>query len=189
MINLRCTLKLSCVTLIPLIVASCGAKEKKSMSEPIIVMETTQGVVEIQLMPKIAPKACENMIKLAEKGYYDGISFHRIIPAFMIQGGDPEGTGRGGQSIWGRPFEDEFSKEVTFSKPGLLAMANAGPRTNGSQFFITTAATPWLNGNHTIFGEVISGYDVIKKIEAAGTPSGKPKSPQKIIEMYVKSAA
>jgi len=178
--------KIFCATLIPLIVASCGAKEKKQMNDPIIVMETTQGIVEIQLMLSIAPKACENIIKLAEKGYYNGVPFHRIIPGFMIQGGDPEGTGRGGQSVWGRPFEDEFSKDVTFNQPGILAMANAGPRSNGSQFFITTARTEWLNGHHTIFGKVISGYDVVQKIEAQGSQSGNPKSPQKIIKMYVK---
>ncbi len=122
--------------------------------KPIIVMETTQGTIELELKPEIAPKACENMVKLAKKGYYDGIVFHRIIKEFMIQGGDPTGTGAGGKSVWGKPFEDECTSSVTFDKPGLLAMANAGPGTNGSQFFITTVKTPWLNGNHTIFGEV-----------------------------------
>ncbi|MBL7084571.1 MAG: peptidylprolyl isomerase [Candidatus Omnitrophica bacterium] len=152
-----------------------------------LVLETNQGVIEIKLMPEVAPKACENFSKLAEKGYYDGIIFHRVIKGFMIQGGDPTGTGRGGSSIWGRPFEDECSPEVTFDRPGLLAMANSGPNTNGSQFFITTVKTPHLNGRHTIFGEVVSGYDVVQKIE--NTPVGqgnKPLSEQKIIKAYLK---
>ena len=155
--------------------------------KPIIVMETTQGTIEIELMPEVAPKACENMTKLAEKGYYDGIVFHRIIKEFMIQGGDPTGTGAGGESIWGKPFEDECKSSVTFNKPGLLAMANAGPGTNGSQFFITTVETPWLNGNHTIFGEVKKGYDVVKKLEAVETGmQDRPVKEQKITKMRVK---
>lgn len=150
-------------------------------------METTQGTIEIELMPEVAPKACENMTKLAEKGYYDGIVFHRIIKEFMIQGGDPTGTGAGGESIWGKPFEDECKSSVTFNKPGLLAMANAGPGTNGSQFFITTVETPWLNGNHTIFGEVKKGYDVVKKLEAVETGmQDRPVKEQKITKMRVK---
>jgi len=105
----------------------------------------------------------------------------------MIQGGDPTGTGMGGESIWGGTFEDEFSPAVSFDKPGILAMANAGPNTNGSQFFITTVPTPWLNLRHTIFGEVISGYDVVGKIENTTTDeSDKPLSPQKIIRAYLK---
>ncbi len=105
----------------------------------------------------------------------------------MIQGGDPTGTGRGGESIWGKPFEDEVIANVKFDKPGLLAMANIGPDTNGSQFFITTVSTPWLNMHHTIFGEVISGYDVVQKIENAKTNAdGKPLSEQKIIKAYLK---
>ncbi len=156
---------------------------KKTM----IVMETTQGTIEIELKPDVAPKACENMIKLAAKGYYDGIVFHRIIKQFMIQGGDPTGTGSGGESIWGKPFADECTPSVTFDKPGLLAMANAGPGTNGSQFFITTAETPWLNGNHTIFGEVTKGYDVVQKLEAVETGmQDRPVEEQKIIKMTVK---
>lgn len=155
--------------------------------KPIIVMETTQGTIELELKPEIAPKACENMMKLAKKGYYDGIIFHRIIKAFMIQGGDPTGTGAGGESIWGAPFADECSSDVTFDKPGLLAMANAGPGTNGSQFFITTIETPWLNGNHTIFGEVKKGYDVVRKLESVETGmQDRPVKEQKIVKMSVK---
>ena len=155
--------------------------------EPIVVLETNQGAIEIKLMPQVAPKACENFTKLVKKGYYDGIIFHRVIKKFMIQGGDPTGTGRGGSSVWGEPFEDEVSADVRFDKPGLLAMANSGPNTNGSQFFITTAKTPWLNMRHTIFGEVISGYDVVERIENTPADSrSKPISGQKIIKAYLK---
>ncbi|HMV26008.1 MAG TPA: peptidylprolyl isomerase [bacterium] len=158
------------------------------MPDTIIVLETTQGTIEVKLFPDIAPKASENFEQLVEKGYYDGIIFHRIIKDFMIQGGDPTGTGRGGQSVWGMPFDDEFSFKVQFDKPGILAMANAGPRTNGSQFFITTVPTPWLNNRHSIFGEVISGYDVVKKLEGVKTnPMDKPLQDQKIIKAYKKA--
>lgn len=157
------------------------------MANRIVVLETNQGNIEIKLMPEVAPKACENFIKLVDKGYYNGLIFHRVISGFMIQGGDPTGTGTGGESIWGKPFDDEVSPDVKFDKPGLLAMANAGPGTNGSQFFITTAKTPWLNMHHTIFGEVVLGYDVVRKIEAADTDaSDRPKAEQKIIKAYLK---
>lgn len=153
------------------------------MSENIntVTLHTNSGDIKIKLFPKIAPKACENFVELAKKGYYDGITFHRVIKDFMIQGGDPTGSGCGGQSVWGKPFDDEFDENVTFDRAGLLAMANAGPRTNGSQFFITTAATPWLHMHHTIFGEVVDGMDTVRKIE--NTPTGfmdKPISAQKI---------
>lgn len=154
---------------------------------PVVVFETTQGIIELQLLPQIAPKAVENMVGLVEKGYYDGIIFHRVIKNFMIQGGDPTGTGRGGQSLWGKPFDDEFSPDVRFDRPGVLAMANAGPKTNGSQFFITTAPTPWLNSRHTIFGKVINGADVVTAIENVQTgPGDKPVEEQKIIKAYIK---
>lgn len=152
-----------------------------------VVLETTQGNIELELMPQVAPKASENFAKLVEKGYYNGIIFHRTIQGFMIQGGDPTGTGRGGQSVWGKPFEDEVSPSVKFDKPGLLAMANSGPRTNGSQFFITVASTPWLNMRHTIFGKVKSGYDVVQKIENTDADAGdRPLVEQKIIKAYLK---
>ena len=155
--------------------------------ENIVCLETNQGTIEIKLWPKIAPKACENFLKLVEKHYYDKIIFHRIIKDFMIQTGDPTGTGAGGESIWKKPFEDEVSAEVAFDKPGLMAMANSGPGTNGSQFFITTGETPWLNMNHTIFGEVVNGYDVVKKLEAVTTDaSDHPEEEQKIVKAYVK---
>ncbi|PIU41888.1 MAG: peptidylprolyl isomerase [Candidatus Omnitrophica bacterium CG07_land_8_20_14_0_80_42_15] len=152
-----------------------------------VVLETTQGNIEIELRPDIAPKACENFSGLVQKGYYNGLIFHRVIKNFMLQTGDPTGTGMGGESIWGTPFEDEVKLDVKFDKPGLAAMANAGPNTNGSQFFITTIATPWLNMRHTIFGEVVSGYDVVQKIEKVRTdPTDRPAIEQKIIKAYLK---
>jgi peptidylprolyl isomerase len=163
------------------------AKKEAVMQECVVVFETNQGNIEFKLMPAIAPKTCENFVGLVEKGYYDGLAFHRVIKGFMIQGGDPTGTGRGGNSLWGKPFEDEVTSDVTFNKNGLLAMANSGPNTNGSQFFITTASTPWLNMKHTIFGEVVSGDAVIEKIE--NTPVGmqnKPGEEQIILKAYVK---
>jgi peptidylprolyl isomerase len=167
----------------------CGLKNNQGepMPDTIIALETTQGTIEIKLMPDLAPKASENFEKLVEKGYYDGIIFHRVIKSFMIQCGDPTGTGRGGQSVWGKTFEDEFSPKARFDRKGILAMANAGPKTNGSQFFITTAATSWLNDKHTIFGEVIAGYDVVQKIEGTKTDAqDRPVEQQKILKAYKK---
>lgn len=152
-----------------------------------VVLETTQGNIEIALMPDIAPKATENFIKHVQNKYYDGLTFHRVIKDFMIQGGDPTATGAGGQSIWGAPFEDEFNADVNFDKGGILAMANAGPNSNGSQFFITTVPTPWLHMRHTIFGKVVKGNDVVKKIEGVETKARDvPREPQKIMKAYVK---
>jgi peptidylprolyl isomerase len=160
-----------------------------AMENTVVVLETTQGNIELTLMPDVAPKACENFVKLIEKGYYDGIIFHRVIPEFMIQGGDPTGTGSGGSSVWGKAFSDEVRSDVGFDRAGILAMANSGPNTNGSQFFITTAETSWLNMRHTIFGKVTSGYETVKKIENVPTGLGdKPKIEQKIIKAYVKKS-
>jgi peptidylprolyl isomerase len=154
---------------------------------PTVTIETTQGTFEVTLFPDVAPKAVENFLKHAQDHYYDGTIFHRVIPGFMIQGGDPAGNGTGGQSIWGKSFEDEFSPSVKFDKPGLLAMANRGPKTNGSQFFITTAPTSWLNQKHTIFGEVTKGYNIVEKIESTKTgPQDKPLEPQKILKISLK---
>lgn len=151
-----------------------------------IVLETNQGNIVIRLFPDITPRAVENFTGLIKKGYYNGIIFHRVIKGFMIQGGDPSGSGMGGESIWGRPFEDEVSGNVQFDRKGLTAMANAGPNTNGSQFFITTAACPWLNMKHTIFGEVVEGYEIVEKIENCQVgASDKPVSEQKIIKAYI----
>jgi len=158
-----------------------------AMNETTVILETNQGNIEIRLKNDIAPKSCENFIKLVEKGYYNGLIFHRVIKGFMIQGGDPTGTGAGGTSIWGKPFEDEVTPAVKFESAGILAMANSGPNTNGSQFFITCAKTPWLNMRHTIFGEVVAGLEVVQKIE--NTPvdaDDRPVSEQKIIRAYLK---
>lgn len=152
-----------------------------------VVFETSAGTIVLKLFPDIAPKAVENFVGLVQKGYYDGTVFHRVIKNFMIQGGDPSATGRGGESIWGAPFEDEFKAGVVFDRSGILAMANAGRNTNGSQFFITTVPTPWLNGRHTIFGEVTSGYDIVTKIENTPVGAGdRPQSEQKIIKAYLR---
>jgi len=166
---------------------SCANKKENAVANPTVVFETNQGNIELKLYPEYAPKTVENFLGLVNKKYYNGIIFHRVIKGFMLQGGDPTGTGMGGESFWGGKFNDEFSDKISFDRKGLLAMANAGPNTNGSQFFITVAPTPWLNGHHTIFGEVVSGYDVVTKIE--DTPKGrndKPVQDQIIIKAYVK---
>jgi len=170
-------------------VSMCAQTKEEAVSDKamVVVVETNLGIIEITLMPNVAPKTCENFVGLINKQYYDGQIFHRIIKNFMIQGGDPTGTGTGGESIWGKNFTDECSSSVKFDKPGLLAMANRGPNTNGSQFFITTAATPWLNMKHTIFGEITSGYDIVKKMDSVKTGmSDKPIDPIQLVKVYIK---
>ena len=137
-------------------------------------LHTSHGVVEVELFDDDAPKTVENFRKLAADGFYDGVVFHRVIPDFMIQGGDPTGTGMGGP---GYTFEDEFNEQKVVR--GALAMANAGPNTNGSQFFVVTAeATPWLDGKHTVFGRVAEGMDVVDAISRVETGSNdKPADP------------
>jgi peptidyl-prolyl cis-trans isomerase A (cyclophilin A) len=157
-------------------------------------LNTNQGAVVIRLFPDHAPKTVRNFVELAEgarqwtdpetgqpttKKLYDGTVFHRVIPDFMIQGGDPLGTGRGGP---GYKFADEFHPDLSFSRPYLLAMANSGPGSNGSQFFITVGATPWLNGKHTIFGEVIEGADVVDRIARVKTASADRPVEDVVIE-------
>jgi len=151
--------------------------DKPTPKKDIVIIETNMGKIELLMYTDKAPKTVENFMGLARKGYYNGVIFHRVIDGFMIQGGDPTGTGRGGESIWGKKFEDEIHPELKFDRAGLLAMANAGPNTNGSQFFITLAPTAWLNGKHTIFGEVLSGMDVVKAIGKVETtkPGDRPK--------------
>ena len=129
-------------------------------------LNTNMGTVEIELLSKQAPKTVNNFVFLARDGFYDGTIFHRVMQNFMIQGGDPEGSGRGGP---GYRFEDEFDPSLKFDGPGILAMANAGPNTNGSQFFITVAPTPHLTGAHTIFGRVTQGYEVVESISVTKT--------------------
>jgi peptidyl-prolyl cis-trans isomerase B (cyclophilin B) len=175
-----------------------------SDDEKLIEMETSMGNIKIKLFPEYAPKAVKNIVKHSEEGYYDGLIFHRVIKDFMIQGGDPSGNGTGGESIYGKPFEDEFSKNL-YNLRGALSMANSGTNTNGSQFFIVQSnaldpamkeqmekagypkeiieayvkngGTPWLDNRHTVFGQVVDGMDIVDKI--ANTPVGAQDKPEK----------
>ena len=131
---------------------------------PKATIETSKGTLVVELYRDKAPKTVENFVTLAKKGFYDRIIFHRVIPGFMIQTGDPTGTGMGGP---GYTFADEFSPDLKHTGPGILSMANSGPNTNGSQFFITLAATPWLDGKHSVFGKVVEGQSVVEAIAAA----------------------
>ncbi|KMY51674.1 peptidylprolyl isomerase [Peribacillus loiseleuriae] len=178
-------------------------------NEKAVIMETNQGNIKIKFFPELAPKTVENFLTHAENGYYDGIAFHRVIKDFMIQGGDPQGTGMGGESIWGAPFEDEFSMQL-FNLRGALSMANAGPGTNGSQFFIVqaqhvdsrmgeqmkqagypeeiieaymaTGGTPWLDQKHSVFGQVVEGMDVVDAIANAKTTYGDKPAEDIVIQ-------
>jgi peptidyl-prolyl cis-trans isomerase A (cyclophilin A) len=147
------------------------------------LFDTTEGSFKVKLFADKVPNTVENFVSLAEgtktgKPFYDGTIFHRVIPDFMVQGGDPQGTGRGGP---GYRFNDEFHKDLRHSKPGILSMANAGPNTNGSQFFITVAATPWLDNKHSVFGEVTEGFDVVRKIsELPRNASDRPSKDVRI---------
>lgn len=138
----------------------------RNLDDPFthVQFDTTIGTFVVELYYQHAPKTCHNMAALAEKGYYDGTVFHRIIRDFMVQGGDPTGTGRGGQSIYGGKFEDEIIRELKHTGAGVVSMANAGPNSNGSQFFITLAPTPHLDGKHTIFGRIYSGMGIIQRM-------------------------
>ncbi len=139
-------------------------KQKMKDKQTVAVIQTNMGTIEIELFANKTPKTVENFVGLANKGYYNGVIFHRVIDKFMIQGGDPTGTGRGGESLWGGKFEDEIVADLKHEGEGILSMANAGPNTNGSQFFITLVPTPWLDGKHTVFGKVIKGMDVVRAI-------------------------
>ena len=141
-------------------------KGAKKMANPIAVFETNHGTFEIELFEDKAPITVKNFIDLAEKGFYDGLIFHRVIDGFMIQGGDPNGMGTGGP---GYTIPDEFHKDLKHDSEGILSMANAGPNTGGSQFFITLAATPWLDGHHSVFGKVVKGMDVVRAIGKVDT--------------------
>lgn len=136
------------------------------MEDIRITMNTSKGAIKLTIFASKAPLTSANFLHLAADGFYDGISFHRVIADFMVQGGDPTGTGSGGP---GYKFEDEFAPDLKHDKPGILSMANAGPNTNGSQFFITHVPTPWLDGKHAIFGEVTSGQDVVDAIRQGDT--------------------
>ncbi|MFD1455990.1 peptidylprolyl isomerase [Levilactobacillus lanxiensis] len=182
---------------------------------PQVTIETSMGTIQLQLFPEQAPKTVENFVTHAKAGYYDGLTFHRVIPNFMIQGGDPTGTGMGGESIWGQPFEDEFSQEL-YNLRGAVSMANAGPNTNGSQFFIVQdkdmteqmqaqmkdagfpeeivdaykdGGTPWLDFRHTVFGQVIAGMDVVDAIAKVKTDaSDQPATPVTMDKVTVTEA-
>lgn len=184
--------------------ASAEAKKEKTMASKraagtYAIFDTSMGSFVVKLFPEEAPKTVENFIGLAEgtkefkdpstgkmvkRPLYNGLVFHRIIKDFMIQGGDPLGNGTGGP---GYSFEDEFNSPRVFDKPGILAMANAGPNTNGSQFFITVVPTPWLNRHHTIFGEVVEGYPVVDKMSLVETSPGnnRPLKPVTITTVKI----
>ncbi len=148
-----------------------------------IRIETKLGNIEAELFPDDAPNTVNNFVTLAKKGYYDGIIFHRVIPNFMIQTGDPTGTGTGGP---GYTFKDEFSPKLKHAKAGIFSMANAGPNTNGSQFFITLAPTPWLDKKHSVFGQVTGGMDVVEAIAAVARDGrDKPLSPVSMKKVVV----
>lgn len=169
------------ITIFTLMTAGAYAKDD------MVVFKTNQGKFTVKLLPLVAPKTVENFTTHVKNGYYNGIAFHRVIKDFMIQGGDPTETGRGGESIWGKPFEDEFRQNYKFDKPGILAMANSGKNTNGSQFFITVVPTPHLNFKHTIFGYVVDGYDVVERISKVKTDRGnRPYDDQVLIKAYIK---
>ena len=142
---------------------------------------SSQGTVTVELYTQHAPRTCANFAGLARRRYYDGVAFHRIVPGFVIQGGDPTGTGRGGESIYGAPFEDELSRELKHTGAGILSMANAGPGTNRSQFFITLAPTPHLDGKHTIFGRVCEGMSVVQRL--ASVPTGADDRPKEAVRI------
>ena len=139
------------------------------MDDIKITFNTSKGAIKLTLFPDDAPVTCANFLNLVTRGYYDGLKFHRVIPNFMVQGGCPQGTGTGGP---GYKFEDECKPHRTHSKPGMFSMANSGPGTGGSQFFITLAAASWLDGKHAIFGKVTSGMDVIEAIGTTQTGGG-----------------
>lgn len=143
------------------------------MANPTVTIETNHGTIVAEMFSDAAPKTAANFMALAEKGFYDGVIFHRVIPGFMIQGGDPDGTGRGGP---GYNIPDEFGKGLAHTSAGMFSMANSGPNSGGSQFFITLAPTAWLDGKHAIFGKVTSGMDVVEAIGAVKTGMGdRPK--------------
>lgn len=191
--------------------------EMPAIGEEVVTFETSMGKIRFRMFPEIAPKSVENFVTHVKDGYYDGILFHRVIEGFMIQGGDPTATGRGGESIWGRPFNDEFHPEYRNFR-GALSMANAGPNTNGSQFFIVQGGkidegilrqmrslgpekgfsedvvaeyeniggAYWLDGKHSVFGQVFEGLDVVDDIAAVATnPMDRPLEDVTILKAYV----
>ncbi len=153
------------------------------MSNPTVLLRTTQGEIRAEIFMDRAPKTAENFLALVRKGFYNGLTFHRVIPGFMIQGGCPKGDGTGGP---GYSIPDEFGADLRHDGPGVLSMANAGPNTGGSQFFITLGATPWLDRRHAVFGRVRSGQSVVEKIAAVPRDGqDRPRSPVRIVEASV----
>lgn len=158
----------------------------KSWQPSNVTIETTMGPFVCELYWKHAPNTCRNFAELARRGYYNGVKFHRIIKDFMIQGGDPTGTGKGGASIYGKEFDDEISPDLKHTGAGILSMANSGPNTNGSQFFITIAPTQWLDGKHAIFGRVSSGMQVVNRMGMVETDSNdRPTEDIKIVKASI----
>ena len=158
-------------------------------SAPQCTFETSVGTFTVELYSQHTPKTCHNFYELCRTGYYNGTIFHRVIKNFMIQGGDPSGTGRGGESIYGGKFEDEATPQLKHTGAGVLAMANAGPNTNGSQFYITLAPTPWLDGKHTVFGRVCAGMKVIQLLGSVATgQADRPVSDVVVHRAYVGAA-
>lgn len=156
------------------------------MANPTASLRTTLGDIRLELYRDRAPKTVENFVTLAKKGFYNGLTFHRVIPGFMVQTGCPKGDGTGGP---GYAIKDEFSSTLRHDGPGVVSMANAGPNTGGSQFFITLAATSWLDGKHAVFGHTRGGQDVVDKIAAVPRDSNdRPKSPVRIVELTVAGA-
>ena len=148
------------------------------MANPTASIETNHGTIRVELFEERAPETAGNFIKLAEDGFYDGVVFHRVIEGFMIQGGDPEGTGTGGP---GYTIDDEFHPDLRHDEKGMLSMANSGPNTGGSQFFITLAPTPWLDDRHAVFGRVVDGMDVVEEI--GSVPTGRSDRPVDEVRM------
>ncbi len=153
-----------------------------------MILDTDKGEIRCRLYEKEAPLTVEKITGLAKKGFYDGLIFHRVIPNFMVQTGDPTGTGAGGAESPGFPFKDEFSPNLKFDEPGRLAMANRGPNTNDSQFFVTEQPVPHLNGRHTIFGDC-TGLAVVRQIARVPTRQDKPLTPVKLKKVKVERAA
>lgn len=161
----------------------------KSWQPPAVTFDTTMGEITIELYWQHAPNACRNFAELTRRGYYNNCKFHRVIKDFMIQGGDPTATGRGGASVYGKYFDDELHEDLKHTGAGILSMANAGPNTNGSQFFITLGPTQWLDGKHAIFGRVRTGMRVVQRIGLVETDSGdRPLDDVKIVKGAVKFA-
>ncbi|CDZ96452.1 cyclophilin-like protein [Phaffia rhodozyma] len=155
------------------------------MAAQYVTLQTSMGDIVLELYTEHAPKTCKNFLELSKRGYYNNQIFHRIISDFMIQGGDPTGTGRGGTSIYGEKFADEIHPHLRFVGAGILAMANSGPNSNGSQFFLTLAPTPFLDGKHTIFGRVSSGMKVVQRLGVVRTDAhDKPLQEVKIFKAF-----